>query len=152
MDASVQLAGMASHMGGEYNGLPLASCAVEREPGRPWCAPLGDVWDGDREYGTLVVRLRAASQYIYRLDVNSYALARLGRDGTGRVLASLAANSADARVPGYPYGLVDAYRWARVRGNEAGRHREQFRERLSCAVRESEAMQGQLYLLNEVAP
>ena len=134
------------------SGRPLADHAVSCGPEGPWYVPLGDVWDGDGEYGTLVVRLHAASQYVYRLDINSYALARLGRDGTGRVLASLAANSADVHVPGYPYGLVDAYRWARVRADEAGRHHEQLRERLSHAVRESEAMQWQRHLLNEMTP
>jgi len=39
------------------------------------------------------------------------------------VLSSLAANSQDIAMPGYPYGMIDADRFAQVRMNELNMYR-----------------------------
>lgn len=136
------------------SGRPLVDYAMDRGPAEPWYVPLGDVWGGAGadagKSGTFIVKLHAKSKYVYRLDIASTALELMGWEGTERVLASLVANSGDAHIPGYPYGLVDADRFAQVRNDEAARYGEQLRALLSPGVRDSADMQDQHGDLNEV--
>lgn len=116
-----------------------------------WYVPLGDALDGEGDYGTFMVRLHPKSKYIYRLDIDSASLKRMDAGGAGRLVASLAANSGDAQMPGYPYGLVEADRWARVRKEEAKRYSNYLYARLGPALQKSMDLQGQHDTLNEVA-
>lgn len=121
------------------SGRSLADHVMERGPEGAWYVPLGDVWkDGDPNVpGTFVVRLHPASKYAYRLDIDADPLIHLGRTGTERLIASLAANSGDAHIPGYPYGLVDADRFAQVRNDEASRYGAYLRSLISPRMRAS---------------
>ena len=138
------------------SGRPLANHAMEHGPEGTWYLPLGDVWgnaDADADTpGTFIVKLHPVSQYVYRLDVDADALGRIGRGGAERLMASLAANSRDVHIPGYPYGLVDANRYAPVRNDEAARYGEYLRSLLSPHVRASMDMYAQRDRLREVAP
>lgn len=136
------------------SGRPLANYTMERGPGGPWYVPLGNVWDGpadgEGKTGTFMVKLHPKSKYAYRLDMPSAQLAKIERDGTERIMSSLAANSSDRHIPGYPYGMVDADRFAQVRRDEAVRYGENLRALLSPRVRAGMEMQRQHGLLNEV--
>ena len=136
------------------SGRPLADYTMDCGPEGPWYVPLGDIWTGTNAdaggSGTCIVKLHPKSRYAYRLDVDADALARLGRKGTERILASLAANSGDAHIPGYPYGLVDADRYAQVRRDEVVRYGAQLRALLSPGMRNSADLYGQHDDLNMV--
>ena len=71
------------------------------------------------------------------------------------VLHSLAANSGDASMPGYPYGLIDADRFAKVRSGEIPAFRAELGARASsdCSlsrILRYEAMQSAHDWLNRV--
>ena len=145
MGASTQLARLARRLNDGNNTPPLANRTMDRGPNGAWHVPLGDVWGGGVS-GTFAVKLHAASRHVYRLDVASDAPGRLGRAGTERVMASPAANSGDAHTPGYPYGLVDADRFAQVRNDETVR----YGALLGHRIRSGMDMRPQHGLLNEV--
>ena len=87
----------------------------------PWYVDIGEPPSnpGPGDYHTMAVMLHRSSGWLYRLDMDAATRLQIGAEGTAEVLASLAANSADAALPGYPYALVCADRFARVRRDEA---------------------------------
>lgn len=137
------------------SGRPLVNHMMDRGPDGSWYVPLGDVWNGSDDCtgktGKFVVKLHPRSKYVYRLDIPSAVLALIDRAGTERVMSSLAANSGDAHIPGYPYGLLDADRFAQVRNGEAARYGSHLLTHLSPDVRNGMHMQGQHGIMNGVA-
>jgi len=75
------------------------------------------------------VKLHPASKYIFRCDVFPHDRALLSS-----VWASLAANSSDPAFLGYPYGLIDADKFAQVPRNEVEQLRARFEKNLKYRV------------------
>ena len=108
-------------------GVPVLYAAHEaaRAAGlRAWYMPLARRVQGDGSGFVLAARLHPHSRFTYRLEVlrDQYDLLHDAGD-LGGVVGSIAANSGDPSFPGYPYGLVSADRYARVRGAEAAVYR-----------------------------
>ena len=108
-------------------GVPVLYAAQEaaRAAGhQAWYMPLARRVPGDGSGFVLAVRLHRHSRFTYRLEVlrDQYDLLQ-GSGEIGGVIGSIAANSGDPSFPGYPYGLISADRYARVRGAEAAVHR-----------------------------
>ena len=108
-------------------GVPVLYAAQEaaRAAGhQTWHMPLARRVPGDGSGFVLAVRLHRHSRFTYRLEVlrDQYDLLQ-GSGEIGGVIGSIAANSGDPSFPGYPYGLISADRYARVRGAEAAVHR-----------------------------
>ena len=108
-------------------GVPVLYAAQEaaRAAGhQTWHMPLARRVPGDGSGFVLAVRLHRHSRFTYRLEVlrDQYDLLQ-GSGEIGGVIGSIAANSGDPSFPGYPYGLISADRYARVRGTEAAVHR-----------------------------
>ena len=100
------------------------------------------------EYGcVMVVRLSGASQRPYRLDILRSQFDEMDDGRVNSVVASLAANSTDLSMPGYPYGSIDADRFARVRESERAAYAGRF---LAETMRhpESEAICGRMSALD----
>lgn len=74
--------------------------------------PLADTWSSD--FHTACMMPDHESQWAYRLDVDAAGSRAMGREGTESALASLATNSSDSLMPGYPYGLLGANRRVRL--------------------------------------
>lgn len=104
-------------------GRPLLDYLREKYGGTaaPWYVDIGEPPSnpGPGDYHTMAVMLHRSSRWLYRLDMDAATRLQIGAEGTAEVLASLVANSADAALPGYPYALVCADRFARVRRDEA---------------------------------
>jgi len=85
-------------------------------------------WVYDVGGKVVFVRLHPKSGYVFRCD--------LLEDGSRDFLCALASNSKDPAFLGYPYGLVDADKFAQVTKNEAFELRARFalrsRERFSA--------------------
>lgn len=94
---------------------------MARQPKMPWYVDIGKPPNNPKpgDIHTMAVMLHGASRWLYRLDMDAVTRRRIGDEGTGEVLASLAANSSDAMMPGYPYGLSYADRHAQVRHDTA---------------------------------
>jgi len=108
-------------------GVPVLYAAHEaaRSAGLDtWYMPLARRVQGDGSGFVLAARLHRHSRFTYRLEVlrDQYDLLHDAGD-LGGVVGSIAANSGDPSFPGYPYGLVSADRYARVRGTEAAVYR-----------------------------
>ncbi|MFQ5910978.1 MAG: DNA double-strand break repair nuclease NurA [Thermoplasmata archaeon] len=110
-------------------GLPLLSAIgglAHRVPYSTWYYhPIVDITHPDHRGDMYAVQFHSRAEYIFRFEI----LREQAENGTGLVgdlLATLAQNSRDIRFPGYPFGLIDADRVARVRQWEAGPHITRF--------------------------
>ena len=136
-------------------GRPLMDILREGrdDMGAPWYADIGrppaNPRDGDIH--TMAVMLHASSRWVYRLDMDAVMWRDIGDGGVGGVLASLAANSSDSILPGYPYGLYSADRFARVRNDEASAFAIQLRARMGTGPRRAAGLNEQHEYLNRVA-
>lgn len=103
---------------------PIHRAGLEARGRTKWFVPVGS--GGGGRWRSLVVRLHEESDYVFRLDIleSQYQEA-------GRVAASLAANSTDPSMPGYPYGAVEADNVARVRGGHAAAAKNALMARLA---------------------
>ena len=110
------------------DGLPLISRASELAEaaglgGRRWFVGVCDhATDNDMGY-TYIARFHERSRYVFRLGLLSEQHKDMSGNEVESVLASIAANSRDISMPGYPYGAIDADRFAKVRKREAAMHR-----------------------------
>ena len=108
-------------------GVPILYAAQEaaRMAGHhTWYMPLARRASGGNSGFMLAVRMHRHSRFTYRLEVLRDQYDRLvDEGGLEKIIGSIAATSGDPSFPGYPYGLVSADRYARVRGAEAEMHR-----------------------------
>ena len=83
-------------------------------------APVGS-WSYYAGGALAFVKLHPASKYVFRCDVMSY-----DRDFLPKAWSALSANSADPAFLGYPYGLMDADKFAQVAQDELFQLRARF--------------------------
>lgn len=118
---------MAMAKSGQVLLPPVHKAGLEARGRTRWFVPVGS--GGGGRWRSLVVRLHEESDYVFRLDI----LESQYEKEAGRVMSSLAANSADPSMPGYPYGAVDADNTARVRGGHAAAARNALTAKMmSC--------------------
>ena len=138
------------------SGWPLLDYLRDRYSDRritPWYVDIGRPPANPRagDVHTMVVMLHGATDWLYRLDMDAVTRSEIGPEGVGDVLASLAANSSDALLPGYPYGLSHADRYARVRNGEGTVLAGRLTDLLGSAPRRFAYLNTQHDYLNEVA-
>jgi hypothetical protein len=85
----------------------------------------------DHQAEMYFVKLYPQSDYVFRLEFLKSQAEKMGQAETLKIMGLLSANSEDATFPGYPYGLLDADRFAQVTSSEAQGQEIQF---LSCAT------------------
>ncbi len=83
-----------------------------------WCLPVAKVLNVQHNAFIYVVKLHENARYIFRYEVYGDQAKKMSDKGLGETTSVLAENSKDIAFPGYPYGLIDADRFARVSGNE----------------------------------
>jgi hypothetical protein len=89
-----------------------------RIPFDSWYIPVAEVATTDHNAVIFVVKLHRMSKHVFRFEVLRDQFKQLGQDGMNEILGQLAKNSQDVSFPGYPYGLIDADRFARVSNDE----------------------------------
>ena len=72
---------------------------------------------------TYIAKFHERSRHVFRFGILGKQHEMMSGDEVKSVLASIAANSCDISIPGYPYGAIDADRFAKVRMREAAMHR-----------------------------
>jgi len=87
--------------------------------GGTWYVPIAEVKTSDHNAFIFVVKLNPLADHVFRFEVYREQFEQLGFDGINEILSQLVKNSEDISFPGYPYGLVDADRFARVSETEA---------------------------------
>ena len=70
-----------------------------------------------------VSRLNPIADRVFRVELQREEYEQLGTSGVEEIFSKLCQNSCDASFPGYPYGLIDADRFARVSYDEIGYYR-----------------------------
>jgi hypothetical protein len=95
----------------------------------------------------LAVKLHRQSEYVFRFEVLKDQVNKNNFGEVELIVSALAENSKDVSFPGYPYGLIDADKFARVSMTEKTVNEFQFRaavpqklwEKISKFVRSSDA-------------
>jgi len=91
--------------------------------GKRWFVRIGESATANDMGYTFIVKLHEKSRYAFRLGMLAEQYKSMGGAEVESVLASMAANSRDVAMPGYPYGAIDADRFAKVRMREASMYR-----------------------------
>ena len=93
--------------------------------------PIVAITHPDHKAEMFAVKLHKDSDYVFRFEVLRDQVTKHNLGEVELIISSLAANSRDVGFPGYPYGLIDADRFARVSMTEKTSHEFQFRATLS---------------------
>lgn len=96
-----------------------------------WYYPIAEASSLDHNAVILAVKLCAGSNRIYRYEIQGDCFKGMNEIELNEVLSELVYNSCDVTFPGYPYGLVDADRLARVSYDEAEYYRGALLSQLS---------------------
>ena len=88
-----------------------------------WFVRIGERATANDMAYTFIVRLHEKSAYAFRFGILAEQYWAMGKDAVESVMASVAANSRDIAMLGYPYGAIDADRFAKVRMREASMYR-----------------------------
>lgn len=108
------------------SGHPLLARIAEISQDVPygmWRVEVADRLSPDSEGFMLAVRLHEESRFVFRFEILRDQYKGMAPEEVDSVLGSLAENSADVSMVGYPYGALDADRFAQVRANELSMYR-----------------------------
>jgi len=83
----------------------------------------------------MVVNLNKFAYSPFRFEMLNKQADELGRNNILDVISSISNQSNDLSLPGYPYGLFDADRWARVTNEEIESYRTRFYSEISKTVK-----------------
>ena len=85
-----------------------------------WYFPIAESTSIDHNVMMIIAKLNSFAERVFRVEIQRDQYHKLGRHGLNELVSLLSENSSDATFPGYPYGLVDADRFARVSFDELG--------------------------------
>ena len=91
--------------------------------GKRWFVRIGERATANDMAYTFIAKLHEKSAYAFRFGILAEQYWAMGKDAVESVMASVAANSRDIAMLGYPYGAIDADRFAKVRMREASMYR-----------------------------
>jgi hypothetical protein len=117
-------------------GFPLFAAIAELAEGSSfrndawYYYPIVDINQPDHRAEMYAVKLHSNSEYVFRLEVLKDQAKMMNKLEIEKYICALSECSKDACFPGYPYGLIDADRFARISGIETFGQNLQF---LSCA-------------------
>lgn len=99
---------------------------------RPWYYyPIVNIIHPDHKAEMFAIKLHENSEHVFRFEILKDQVTKHNLGEVELILSSLAANSRDIGFPGYPYGLIDADRFARVQISEKTTREFQLRSVLS---------------------
>lgn len=88
-----------------------------------WYVRVSDGISPDDRGVLLVAKFHPLSEFVFRFEILRDQFVEMDDGEVNSILASIAANSADAAMVGYPYAAIDADRFAQVRLNELDMYR-----------------------------
>ncbi len=109
--------------------------------------PIVEISDTNHQAEMFAVKLHKLSDYVFRFEVLKNQVNKRNLGEVALIISSLAKNSRDLCFPGYPYGLMDADKFARVSGTEKSSNQFQFKaitsgkvwKKISMFVKSSDA-------------
>ncbi|MGZ7135708.1 MAG: DNA double-strand break repair nuclease NurA [Methanobacterium sp.] len=99
-----------------------------------WCYyPVAWSKEGNREHKAviMVVKLNKHAHTAFRFEIFKEQAEILSDKEIFEIISCIADNSKDFKVPGYPYGLIDADLWARVKTEEMEGYKTKLYSELS---------------------
>jgi len=87
-----------------------------------WYFEVGNL-PGDDMGFNLITKFHQNSNHVFRFEILTEQYNKMTESERNDVLASFANNSNDMAIIGYPYGFIDADRFAQVRKNELGMYK-----------------------------
>lgn len=108
------------------SGDPLLARISEISSGinfKKWYIRIAEEVSADDEGFMLVAKFHPKSNFVYRFEILREQFLEMNKEEIEAVLSSVAENSSDISMLGYPYGAIDADRFAQVRVNELGMYR-----------------------------
>ena len=87
-----------------------------------WYFEVGNL-PGDDMGFNLITKFHQNSNHVFRFEILTDQYNKMTEDERNDVLGSFANNSKDMAIIGYPYGFIDADRFAQVRKNELGMYK-----------------------------
>ena len=98
----------------------VAKFAADQEiPYQAWALPVAEVSSTDHNAFIFVVKLSELASHIFRFEIYGEQYRDMKPEIVNEILSQLAENARDVSFPGYPYGLINADRFARVSGEDA---------------------------------
>jgi hypothetical protein len=117
------------------NGRTIQTVLLKNAPDNIWYYhPVVDINIKSHQAEMYFVKLHTKSKNIFRFEINKNQVKLVD---PSKVLGFLAMNSRDLILPGYPYGLIKADKFARVSVNETQILKTRFNTKLKKEVRES---------------
>jgi hypothetical protein len=113
-------------------GYPLLSAINELAETTPlkdgswYYHPIVKITHPDHRAEMFAVKLHNTSEYVFRFEILRDQFQDMSLKEIESVIGALAVNARDIGFPGYPYGLVEADRLARITGHERDSHEVQF--------------------------
>jgi hypothetical protein len=95
-----------------------------------WCIEVAEQISSHDQGFVMVVKLHPNAAFPFRFEILREQFQDMDNVEKGRILSSMAANSGDVSFLGYPYGLVDADRYAQVRNNDVAMYKALLESRL----------------------
>ncbi len=108
------------------SGHPLLARVAEIARDVPygsWYVKVADRISPDGKEFMLAVKFHNESRFVFRFEILRDQFHSMTPDDLDSVLGSLAENSRDVSMIGYPYGALDADRFAQIRTNELSMYR-----------------------------
>lgn len=90
---------------------------------KKWYIKIAEEVSADDKGFMLVAKFHPNSNFVYRFEILREQYHLMSREEVEAVLSSVAENSGDISMLGYPYGAIDADRFAQVRITELGMYR-----------------------------
>lgn len=103
----------------------------ESVPYGTWFVEIADMAASDNRGHMLAAKFHPNSRHIFRFEILQDQFHGMDDAEKNEILASLAANSNDIAMPGYPYGSIDVDRFAQVRKNELDMYRGLMKAEMS---------------------
>mgnify|MGYP006910664237 CR=1 FL=1 len=113
-------------------GYPLLSSINELAESTPlkdgswYYHPVVKITHPDHRAEMFAVKLHDISEYVFRFEILRDQFQEMSSKEVESVIGALAVNACDIGFPGYPYGLVEADRLARVTSHERNSQEVQF--------------------------
>lgn len=95
-----------------------------------WCIDVAEQISSHDQGYVMAVKLHPNASFPFRFEILREQFREMTDAQKGHILSSLAANSCDISFLGYPYGLVDADRYAQVRNGDVSMYRALLESRL----------------------
>ena len=100
----------------------IAEIAEDVTFGKWYVKVAEEIYQGDRGF-ILAAKFHEKSPYIFRFEILREQFNSMSPDELNSIMYSIVANSQDVAMIGYPYGAIDADRFAQVRLDEINMYR-----------------------------